>query len=111
MEVSALFQQLIQSAFDTGNEVIVFARGLEESFRGKVQDFDGESFTLFHSGCCHGLLWTFRLEDVLTCALVVALPSDPESHGQLHQPDASLPEEIKDPRSHRPGDQDPIDRS
>jgi hypothetical protein len=69
-----MFKKMIESAFHAGGEMIIHIKGQEEGFRGIVQDFDGEFFTLFHNGCCNGLVWAFRLEDVLTCALVVPIP-------------------------------------
>lgn len=70
-----MFQKMIESAFHSGAELIVHIRGQENAFRGTVSEFDGEFFTLFHQGCCHGALWAFRLSDVLTCALLVPMPN------------------------------------
>lgn len=68
-----MFRQLITSAFESGSDVIVHLRGHGDSFRGSIRDYNSECFTLFHSGCCHGVLWAFRFEDILTCALLIPL--------------------------------------
>lgn len=84
------FARIIENAFHTGGEMTVVLKGLEEPFRGQVQDYDGEIFTLFHSGCCQGMLWTFCLSDVMACGLVVPVPQnlsscDNASASQGHQ--------------------------
>jgi hypothetical protein len=71
----ALFARIIQNAFESGGEVIVILRGQDESFRGQVRDFDGIHFTVFHRGRSNGFLWAFRLEDVLSCALLIPEPN------------------------------------
>lgn len=79
-----MFKRSIESAFHTASEMVVHIKGQEESFRGVVQDYDGEYFTLFHSGCCQGVLWTLRIEDVIACALVIPKPTE----GRLHHDEA-----------------------
>jgi len=85
-----MFKKMIESAFHHGDEMIVHIKGQEDAFRGIVQDYDGEFFTLFHHGCCNGIVWAFRLEDVLTCALIVPVPEMLRRH---HSPNQNWSEE------------------
>ena len=75
-----MFEQIIQTSFDSASEIIVRIRGVDHTFRGKVQDYDGTHFTLFNNGQQQGLLWAFKVDDILTCALIVPLPeNEPQS--------------------------------
>ncbi|MEB3245812.1 MAG: hypothetical protein VKJ06_07505 [Vampirovibrionales bacterium] len=73
-----MFDKLLKNALDTGAEVIVETRFCGDALRGRVLDFDGEGFTIFHSGTGGGVLWAFKLADVAYCGLIVERPELPE---------------------------------
>jgi hypothetical protein len=70
-----MFDRLLQTALDTGGEVIVQTRYDCDGVKGRVLDFDGKHFSVFHSGTGGGMLWVFRLIDVAYCGLVLELPT------------------------------------
>lgn len=86
-------QKNIELAYETGQEVMVYIRGLEEPFRGSIRECGPTHFSLFHNGAKMGMLWAFRLQDVRTIALMIPLPSDPDEEKRI---DADLPVTIKD---------------
>jgi hypothetical protein len=67
---------MIQSAYDAGSDIVVYIRGIQDVFRGTVRSIEQDTFTLFHNGCCNGMLWQFHFSDVLTVALVLPLPRE-----------------------------------
>jgi hypothetical protein len=69
-----MFEKLLKSAFDAGGDVFVYMNGFSNPLRGRVQDMEGEYFTLFQNGKGGTILWAFRLSDVLSCGLLVGLP-------------------------------------
>jgi hypothetical protein len=70
-----MFQSLLKSARDSGNEVIVsFRIPCSDSFPGKIMDVHDDHFTLFHSGHGGGVLWTFAIADIAHCGLILDLP-------------------------------------
>ena len=75
----AMMQSKLASAFHHNSEVIVYVKGQQTPFRGSVQDLDATHFSLFHNGCCQGLLWTFAIADVQACALVIPVPQGRQS--------------------------------
>jgi hypothetical protein len=70
-----MFDRLLKTALDTGAEVIVETKYECNGVKGRVLDFDGQHFSIFHSGTDGGMLWVFRLVDVAYCGLVLELPS------------------------------------
>jgi hypothetical protein len=70
-----MFGKLLKTAMDAGTEVIVETKYYGDGVKGRVLDFDGTHFTVFHNGSGGGMLWAFRLEDVACCGLVVELPT------------------------------------
>lgn len=73
-----MFEKLLKSAFDSGGEVFVYMNGFGNPLRGRVQDIEGEYFTLFQNGRFGTILWAFRLADVLSCGLLVGPPISAE---------------------------------
>lgn len=70
-----MFTRMIETAFETGGELALYVRSVPGvRFHGRVQDLDGEHLALYFSGEDEGWLWTFRLEDVTACALIVNRP-------------------------------------
>jgi hypothetical protein len=69
-----MFEKLLKSAFDSGGEVFVYMNGFNHPLRGRVQDMDGDYFTLFQNGRSGTILWAFRLHDMLSCGLLVGPP-------------------------------------
>jgi hypothetical protein len=69
-----MFDRLLKTALDSGGEVIVETKYYCDGVKGRVLDFDGTHFTVFHSGTAGGMLWAFRIEDVAHCGLVLELP-------------------------------------
>lgn len=98
-----MFQSLLRSARDSGNEVIVsFRIPCSDSFQGKIMDVHDEHFTLFHSGHGGGVLWTFAIADIAHCGLILDLPqiSDENSSdaGAIHpDPLENQPEQEEKP--------------
>lgn len=72
-----MFEKLLKSAFDAGGDVFVYMNGFSNPLRGRIQDMDGDYFTLFQSGKYGTVLWAFRLSDVLSCGLLVGPPIHP----------------------------------
>ena len=70
-----MFQKLLKSAFDAGGEVFVYVNGFSNPLRGRVQDMGDDYFTFFQSGRSGTILWAFKLEDVLSCGLIVGPPT------------------------------------
>lgn len=73
-----MFEQLLASAFDAGGEVFVYMKGFSNPLRGRIQDINGEYFTLFQNGKFGTILWAFRFSDVLSCGLLVGPPTNGE---------------------------------
>lgn len=77
-----MFEKLLKSAFDAGTDVFVYMNGFSNPLRGRVQDMSDDSFTFFQNGRGGTILWAFRMEDVLSCGLIVGPPitnlEDPE---------------------------------
>jgi hypothetical protein len=71
-----MFEKLLNSAFDAGADVFVYMNGFGNPLRGRVQDIEGEYFTLFQNGKAGTVLWAFRLSDVLSCGLLVGPPQE-----------------------------------
>ncbi len=71
-----MFCKILTMALESAGEVIVETKYTGHGVRGRVMDFDGKSFTLFHSGNGGGMLWVFRLDDLAHCGLILDLPSD-----------------------------------
>ena len=79
-----MFKRLLQAAFESGQDILVVIRGQEDPAQGRVQDFDGEYFTILSTGCCapdcpgdcQGMLWAFHLADVQSIGLPVNKPKD-----------------------------------
>jgi hypothetical protein len=70
-----MFEKLLKSAFDGGGEVFVYMNGFSNPLRGRIQDMGDDYFTFFQNGRNGTILWAFRLEDVLSCGLIVGPPS------------------------------------
>lgn len=85
-----MFEKLLNSAFDAGGEVFVYMNGFSSPLRGRVQDIEGDFFTLFQNGKFGTILWAFRLSDVLSCGLLVGPPVD-ESSLLAHDASAEVP--------------------
>lgn len=73
-----MFRKLLQSAFDGGGEVFIYMNGFNNPLRGRVQDIDDEFFTFFQNGRSGTVLWAFRVDDILSCGLIVSPPSSQE---------------------------------
>ncbi|MEB3206405.1 MAG: hypothetical protein VKK59_03535 [Vampirovibrionales bacterium] len=79
-----MFKQLLQAAFESGQDVVVVIRGHDDHVQGRVQDVDGEYFTILSTGClalecpgdCQGMLWAFHLADVQSVGLPLSKPSN-----------------------------------
>lgn len=69
-----MFDQLLASAFDSGGEVFVYMKGFNSPLRGRIQDINGEFFTLFQNGKFGTILWAFRFSDIISCGLLVGPP-------------------------------------
>jgi hypothetical protein len=69
-----MFEKLLKSAFDAGGEVFIYMNGFPNPLRGRVQDMGDDYFTFFQNGRSGTILWAFRLEDVLSCGLIVGPP-------------------------------------
>lgn len=81
-----MFNELLQTAYDTGGDVMVQLREscCSEQYRGRVVALDEGYFSLLHSGPRGGVRWAFRREDIAFCGLVLAVPnpfSDSEEDG------------------------------
>jgi hypothetical protein len=70
-----MFTKMLQTALDSGKDIIVETKYYCDGVKGKVLDFDGEYFTLFHNGTGGGMLWAFRVEDVAYCGLLIDVPT------------------------------------
>jgi hypothetical protein len=70
-----MFDRILRTAMESGGEVIVETKYACDGLKGKVLDFDGTHFTLFHNGTGGGMLWVVRVEDIACCGLVVDVPS------------------------------------
>lgn len=70
-----MFEKILRPAFDAGTEVFVFVNGFAHPLRGRIQDMADDHFTFFQSGRSGTVLWAFKLEDVLSCGLIVTPPS------------------------------------
>ena len=71
-------QRLLRMALDSEAEVALYVRDVPDVyFRGRIQDLDSEYVALFHpSEDEEGMLWAFRLTDVVGCGLVTRLNAE-----------------------------------
>lgn len=86
-----MFEKLLKSAFDAGGEVFVYMNGFNNPLRGRVQDMDGEYFTLFQNGRFGTILWAFRLNDVISCGLLVGAPIGEAAAMAVEGDDSGIP--------------------
>jgi hypothetical protein len=70
-----MIRKALNSAFETGSDVLIFLRGFPEAFKGRVQDIDDEYFSLLQSSKSSSVLLVFQLKDVLSCGLLLAPPT------------------------------------
>ncbi|HEY9746357.1 MAG TPA: hypothetical protein V6C99_09085 [Oculatellaceae cyanobacterium] len=75
-----MFEKLLKSAFDAGSEVFLYMSGFPSPLRGRVQDMMDDHFTFFQNGRSGTILWVFRLEDILSCGLIVGPPIHPDEN-------------------------------
>jgi hypothetical protein len=85
-----MFDKILKAAMESSGEVIVETKYACDGVKGRILDFDGSYFTVFHNGPGGGMLWAFKLEDIAYCGLVVELPT---SLTELSEPDPA--KEIK----------------
>lgn len=78
-----MFDKILKTALDSGGEVFVETKYYCDGVKGRVLDFDGAQFTIFHNGPGGGMLWAFRVEDIAYCGLVIELPT---SLSELSEP-------------------------
>ena len=70
-----MFEKLLNSAYEGGNEVFILMRGFNNPLRGRVQNIEGDYFSFFQNGKHGTVLWAFRQRDILSCGLLLGLPS------------------------------------
>lgn len=82
-----MFKQQLQTAHISGGELIVTIRTQPSSrYQGKIMEVRDGFFTLFHSGSGGGVLWTFRINDIASCGLLIEVPELQDDGNMRPQP-------------------------